>query len=303
MAKYVEDVEEALPKPAAQQAAAPAAPEAAAVPAPAPTSPAPAQQPGPTPAAPAPTRSTVSAEVDEDFPGTKTAKAAHQANTDNYNMEFDGDDKMMSTTDGLELIRPDKGKTARFALLTNYVPPKAVCNHYIKGKGTFHCLDAENKAEICCTTAGQKESQPQAVALALQYTNADPRTGRYSKGPDGHYPPIQWTLGFVRLSRSGWKRVKNLPEEESRPEDIDITISHRDNGIGYDYTKASVARWKRNPDLVKEVEAAIKPFLDGKKLLAKLGKRISKLEYKAVLASLSPATSSGEPDLSQIDDI
>jgi len=244
------------------------------------------------------------ADVDEDAPaGAPAAKAAAVASLESYNIEFDGDDKRMSASDGLDFIRPDTGKTSRFALLTDYVPAKVVCNHYIKGKGTFHCLDPEGKAEICCTAPGQKESRPQAVALSLQYTNADPKTGRYVKGSDGHYPPIQWALGFVRLSSSGWKRVKALPEEESRPEDIDITISHRDNGIGYDYTKASAARWKRNPELVKEVEAAIQPFLDGKKIFAKLGRKISKLEYKTVLAGLKTAAPSSEPNLNEIDDI
>ncbi len=301
ISKYVEDLEEV---PA--NAAAPAA--SATAPAPAPTSPAPSQETGPTLPPPAPQKSTATAsapvaEVDED-PPAGAAKAAHAVggfSLDNYKVEF-GNEKLMSQSDGLDLIRPDQGKTSRFALLTDYLPVLFICNHYIQGKGSFHCLSPEDKSEVCCTTEGQKESQPQFVALALNYTNADPKTGRYAK-VDGVYPPIQWSLGFVRMSRSAYKRISQLPEEESRPADIDIAMSHHGKGKGYDYTKASAARWKRNPELVKEVEAAIKPFLDGRKLFGKLGRKVTKLEYRAMLAGTGTAAPSGEVDLSEIDDL
>lgn len=276
---------------------------AATAPAPAPTSPIPAQS-GPTPApAPAPTQPTrtASAEDDEEdapAPGTK-APAAKQT-SDDYDVSF-GDEKLMSRSDGLDILRPEKGKTVRFALLSNYLKAKRAFVHYIEKKGTYHCLDSEKNGQVCCTKLGN--SQPQIVVLVLHYTNVNPKTGRYDKDANGQYPPIQWEIKFVRLSRSAFRRISSLAEEDSTPEAIDIIMSHRDSGIGYEYSKISTARWKKNPELVKEVEAAIQPFAadNGKKLLAKLGKKISLLEFRAVLAGAG--TQTDEADLSQVDDI
>jgi hypothetical protein len=245
-------------------------------------------------AAPAP----VVADDEEDIPAGGRKAAAKQM--DDYDVSF-GDEKLMSRSDGLDICRPDKGKTVRFALLTNYVPAKRAFNHFIDKKGTYHCLstmDAPGTA-ICCKRLG--ESTPQIVALVLQYTNADPKTGRYVKNAEtGHLPPIQWEIKFVRLSRSAFRRVSNLVEEDGQPTDIDIIMNHRDSGIGYEYNKISAARWLKNPALVAEVEAAIQPFKDGKKLLSKLGKKVSLLEFRAVLAG---QTSDEEPDMSKVDDI
>jgi hypothetical protein len=306
--QFVEDFED-LPQgktPAAEATAEtvlPPATSVAQVPAPAPTNPAPTQQPGPAPTPVPPTTPTVTAsdaaavaEV-EDAP---THASSAKPNVDEFDVDF-GDEKLMSKSDGLDIARPEKGRTIRFALLTNYLKAKSVHNHYIEKKGTFHCLSTPEAPGICCQKLG--ESQPQIVALVLQYTNANPKTGRYDKiGNPPAFPPMQWEIKFIRLSRSAFRRVSNLAEEEGTSADIDIAMCHRDSGIGYEYTKLSPARWRRNPELVKEVEAAVKPFMadGGKKLLSKLGKKISVLQFKAVLAGSAP---SDEADLSQVDDI
>ncbi len=292
---FVEDFEEDL-KPTA-------APAVASVPAPAPTTPTPTQVQGPTAPAPAPTQPTVTASAAnvDDVEDAPTGKAAHAAkqNTDDFSVEF-GDEKLMSKSDGLDILRPEKGRTVRFALLTDYLSAKRAFVHYIEKKGTYHCLDPEKNGQPCCTKL--QNSQPQIVALVLHYANANPKTGRYEKDAAGHLPPIQWEIKFVRLSRSAFRRVSALVEEDGKPTDIDITMCHRDSGIGYEYNKISVARWKKNPALVAEVEAAVKQFTadGGKKLLTKLGKKISLLEFKAVLAG---TTQSDEADLSAVDDI
>lgn len=280
--------------------ASPKAAETAAAPAPAPSNPAPVQQSGPTPALAQPTQPVTTASAEP----APTPAAAKQGG-DDYDVEF-GDENLMSRSDGLDRLRPEKGKTVRFALLTNYIPAKRAFNHYIEKKGTYHCLTprdaktgvATGELAACCVKL--EESQPQIVALVLHYTNANPKTGRYEKDGGGQFPPIQWEIKFVRLSRSAFRRVSGLTEEDGQPTDIDITMSHRDSGIGYEYNKVSLARWKRNPELVKEVETAVKAFADGKKLLSKLGKKVSALEFRAILAGTKP---SDEADLSQIDDI
>lgn len=287
MGNYVEDMDDLKDiKPVV--AAQPATPVA---------TPAVTPAPAPTPAA--------QADVEDAPQGGTPAKAKATPNADDYNVEF-GDEKLMSRSDGLDILRPDKGKTVRFALLTDFVPAKRAFIHYIKGKGTYHCLGGEqDKSQICCTST--EESQPQIVALVIHYTNANQKTGRYDPvvGADGqkHYPPIQWEIKFVRLSRSAFRRVSNLVEEDGKPTDIDITMNPKDGSFGYEYNKVSPARWKRNPELVKEVEAAIKQFADGKKLFQKLGKKATQLEFRAVLAGTRGPSSDDAADLNQIDDI
>ena len=287
---FVDDLEDLKPAVTAQ------------TPAPTPTSPAPPQQtPAPAPVPPTQPTATASADI-EDIPagGAPAGKTAVKpAHADSQDVSF-GDERIMSRSDGLDILRPDKGKTVRFALLTNYVSAKYAHNHYIEKKGTYYCLSPETKDAVCCEKL--KESQPQIVALVLHYTNANPKTGGYERDKTtGQFPPIQWELKFVRLSRSAFRRVSNLNEEEGQITDINIAMSHRDSGIGYEYNKKSAARWKKNPGLVAEVEAAVKPFADGKKLLAKLGKKISLLEFKAILAGTQP--SNEDADMASIDDI
>jgi len=290
--QFVEDLEDLKPTTATvAQAPAPT------------TSPAPTQQvgPEPTPAKPTAPTATASANDEEDAPvvGGKAVAPAAKSTVDDYDVSF-GDEKLMSKSDGLDILRPEKGKTVRFALLSNYVKAKRAFVHYIDKKGTYHCLAPEKNDQPCCLKL--QNSQPQIVVLVLHYTNANPKTGRYEKGADGTLPPIQWEIKFVRLSRSAFRRVSTLVEEDGQPEDIDIIMSHRDSGIGYEYSKVSTARWKKNAAFVTEVEAAVKQFADGKKLLSKLGKKISSLEFRAILAGTA-GSQADEADLSQVDDI
>ena len=210
---------------------------------------------------PAPVTASYVDEEDESLPAT--TKASAKSSSDEFNVEF-GDEKLMEDEGGLKVpLRPDIGKTVRFALLTDYVPAKRAFNHYIDKKGTFLCLTPEDKSEIV--------------------------------------PPTEWEIRFSRLSRSAFKRISKMTEEDGKPTDIDITMCHKsDGGIGYEYNRTNLARWKKNPALVKEVEAALQPFIKdgGKKLISRLGKKISKTEWRILLAGSKPAS-----DASNLEDI
>lgn len=297
MTKFVEDETDLIPAKAAAPAEAPVA-VAVETPAPvaAPVAPVAAVAP-PAPTAPTPVQTV---EEDDVAPLNSHKKgAARHSDDEDLNVAF-GDQKLMSKSDGLDIIRPDSGKTVRFALLTQYVPPKRALNHYIEKKGSFRCLSTETQQGICCEKLG--ESQPQIVALVLQYTNANEKTGRYEKGADGNLPAIQYEIRFIRLSRAGFRKISQLVEgdedQKVNPEDIDIIMTHAANNKGYEYAKISSARWKKNPALVAEVAAAVKPFVDGKKLVSKLGKKVTALEMRAQLASVS-----GDDDKADLADV
>jgi hypothetical protein len=278
---------------------------AATVPASTPTDSTPTQQTAPAPAPAQPVAAaapTVNpADFGDDEPVTKPAAKSHIGADDDLDVSL-GDDKLMSKSDGLDILRPEKGKTVRFALLTAFLSPKRAFNHYIEKKGTYRCLSTQDSVGICCQKLG--ESQPQIVALALHYTNADPKTGKYHKDAQGHIPAPEWEIKFVRMTKTAFQKVSRLVPEDQNPNDpnIDIIMYHRDAGFGYDYTMVSAARWKAYPEIVKAVTAAVQPLLkeNGAKLIKKLGKKVTPLEFRAVIAG---AVASEEADISNIDDI
>jgi hypothetical protein len=98
---------------------------------------------------------------------------------------------------------------------------------------------------------------PRRVILpVLHYVNADPVSGKYQKGADGSVPPIAWELRYLCLSPSDVRYIKSLPDDDQTPLDIDIVVKHADDrAFGRELYRASNrARWRANPELVKEVE-------------------------------------------------
>jgi hypothetical protein len=262
-------------KPAAS-AARPAAATAAAA------APAPAQQ----------RRQPVQDDIDESAP-PKTAKP-EEDNSDIHVTDFD-DEKVINRPGQLNRVRPDKGRAVRIAFI-KLVRMVSAKSHFVEigtGKdtkqGTYRCLSPiGNDDPVYCCQKLQKDSTIHIAALVLVYKNADPTTGKYAKGADGHVPPIQWELGYVDLSGFNMKQIRKLPDEDQTPYDIDIIMTHADRAFGYEFNRASnKARWLANPELVKEVEAAAERFKDGKTLISRLGKRLSPIEWKALLSGVS----------------
>jgi hypothetical protein len=225
------------------------------------------------------------------------ANAAPADDDENLDVSF-GDQKLMAKGDGLNRIRAEKGKMVRFALLP-FVNPKAAKSHFVETKdkkGTFRCLPVkEGEIPYCCQKLDE-EGQQHVVALAIHYTNASPKDGGYEKGT-----PIEYEIGYVDLSRSNYRAVSNLIPEDGTIFDIDIAMAKKDNGIGYEFVARSTkaARWKLNPELAAEVEAAAQKFVKdgGKKLAGKLGRKLTLIEWKALLAGQSNAKEASMEDI------
>src|ERR1700739_1337991 len=237
---------------------------------------------------------------------TKTSAKSTEDDIEDLDVDF-GDSKLMAKGDGLNRIRADKNKVVRFALLP-FIKPKVGKSHFVEAgdkKGTFRCAPVKNEGEVpYCDAKLEKEGQFHVVALAVQYTNADSKNGGYAKDANGQFPAIEWEVGYVDLSRSNYRSVSALPPEDSDVYDIDMVMSKKDNGIGYEFMlKANKARWCQNPELAKEVEAAAQKFIrdGGKKLIGKLGRKLSVVEWKALLAG--QASSGKEASLQDIEDM
>lgn len=230
---------------------------------------------------------------------TQSKKAPVLEDEADLNCDF-GDTELMKRKDPLPRIRPEKGKAVRFALLP-FASPKKAFNHYIEKKGTFRCLSTEDGPGVCCESGLAGNSNLSIVALALKYTNCDPKSGKY----DGKFKvgTTEYELGYVNLSRSNYTAISKLVEDEETeggtPEsvyDFDIIMTHNEStGIGYTVSRASRApRWRKEEELAAEVKAAAQPFTDGKLLTGKLGRKLTVIEWKAMLAGLNGDAEHGE---------
>jgi hypothetical protein len=153
------------------------------------------------------------------------------------------------------------------------------------------------KKGLCCQKLENDENQRAQLTfacLAVKYLNADPVDGKYK--PIGEengqkiYAPLRWEIGWVKLSRAGFKAISELVMEGEKPDSFDFTISFRSNGIGYEYKRISqTPRYRAIDDLAKEVYAAAEPFKDGSLLVKRLGKVVSELDLRALLAGKAAA--------------
>ena len=273
------------PKPTTQSAAAPA---------PAPVASAPKAAPAPAPKA---------AAVEEED---------HKID-DNENLSTDFDDEKVYARPGqLNQVRPEKGKAVRFAFVPKeWIAPQTAKSHFVdQGTGKdakrlrVRCLTPMgNEAEQAyCCQALEEDGDVGVVALVVHYTNADPTTGKYEKNSEGQFPPVEFEIGFVRLSSFNMRQIKKLPDEDSSPFKIDIVMTHADGrAFGYEFNrKSNVPRWTLDPEVAAKVKAAAQRFLDGKALRAKLGQKMNEIEWKALLSGKKVG---GDATLGNVDEL
>jgi hypothetical protein len=83
-------------------------------------------------------------------------------------------------------------------------------------------------------------------------------------------------------------------QEDETVDGFDIVMTHRENGIGYKVSRASSeARWKKK-GLAAEVKEACAKYEDGTLLTKKLGKRLTAIEWKALLSTLGGDEDEGD---------
>lgn len=236
----------------------------------------------------------------------------------NFDVEF-GDINTMSKGDGFDKISPpenDKKRVVRVAMLTDVVSPKKSWVHFVTNKGPYLCNSERDDKGLVTKKAGsdkklenddRQKAQLSVIVLALWYKNADPLTGKYlkKKDKDGneYFDPIEWELGWLKLSRSGFRRVSQMIQEDTKPHEFDMLISWKDSGIGFDYNViSSKARFRQNTELAEEVLDAAAIFSDGVKLTEKLGKKVTELEFAAVLSG-KPITAAANATVDDVSDL
>ena len=250
---------------------------------------------------------------DEEDEGTTTATANTAAVDRADDIEF-GDEELMKKGDGFDKFAPpenDKRRVVRVCMLSDILPPKLARTHFLTNKGMFRCnsvyekgkLVKQAKSDAMLANDDKQKSQFTVVVLALWYVNADPYDGKYKKGKDGEIAPIEWQIGYIKLSKSGYGRVSRLVPEDRKPREIDIMIAWKENKIGFDYSVLTQdARFRKSSELTKEVMEAAEAFRDGKRLAQCLGKKITELEFMAMLAGKS-ATSAKDTTVDDVSDL
>ena len=247
--------------------------------------------------APKPAAQKAAAAVEEDEPASKTTV------NDNESLDTDFDDERVYARPGqLNQVRPEKGKAVRFSFVPKeWIAPQTAKSHFVDtirdGKAQklrARCLTPlGNEAEQAyCCTALEEDGDVGVVALVVHYTNADATTGKYEKNAQGEFPPVEFELGFVRLSQFNMRQIKKLPDEDSNPFKIDIVMTHADGrAFGYEFNrKSNVPRWTLDPQVAAAVKTAAQRFLDGKALRAKLGQKLNEIEWKALLSGKAGST-------------
>lgn len=255
----------------------------------------------------------VALEAEDELPANTTAAAGAE-----FEVEF-GDEDIMAKGDGFDKIAPpesDKKRVVRVGMLYDVLKPRKAWVHFVTNKGSFLCNSERDskgiitKQALCCKRLGnddKQKAQLNVLVLAFWYKNADPRTGKYLKkrAKDGseYVDPIEYQIGFIKLSKSGYRRVSLMIPEDKQPQDLDLLISWKESGIGFEYSVISqTSRFRQNAELLEEVLEAAAPFKDGVALTKKLGKKITDLEWAAMLSG-NAATSASDASIDDVSDL
>lgn len=238
-------------------------------------------------------------EDEDEAPRSSKKSKASVIDDDDEDVDF-GNEDLMKNPGFLERLEvKEKGIFARFTILSE-VKPKKAYSHYVEGKGSFRCFtdhsDKKAPKAACCKQLGDPGLD--IVALVLHYTNANPKDGKLKKDQ-----PVEFSIKYIKLSRTQYAKISRLAEEDGTVYGIDILMFQPNSGIGYDYTRiSSKAKYLSNPELVSAVKEELDPYLDGSKLSKRLPKKIAKAELNGYLTAANK-DGDDEAELDEIEDI
>jgi len=179
-----------------------------------------------------------------------------------------------ATLSSFHQIAPKLGQILRVSLLTHLVQPKASAYHWYRQQ-FVRCNSPKDApgSSMCCQKVGKPSWT--CVVMALQYVNAD-QDGKLS----GSVVP-KFRVGYISLARTAYKQVSELMSEAPG---CDILYSKDTDG--YHFVGASRSPSWQSVSL--QVEEAATRFRDGQKLVSKLGKKLTDMEWKNLIAHGSP---------------
>ena len=199
------------------------------------------------------------------------------------------DDEDFTRRSGLQRIKPESGKTVRFSVLP-YPPVKGFVHFGGVGVGSVLC-----DGGTCCDRFD--EPRLTAVVLALKYENANPTTGKYTKDPKtGQTPAIEYSFGYSSLGKQNFNTLRDIGGDDQSLTDVDVLMSYKNPNVamqGFNFTNASLALWKKNPEVAKEVIERSQPLVE--QLPKRLGRPLSALQKYSLKAT--------EGDIGETDEV
>ncbi len=199
------------------------------------------------------------------------------------------DDEDFTRRSGLQRIKPESGKTVRFSVLP-YPPVKGSVHFGGVGVGSVLC-----DGGACCDRFD--EPRLTAVVLALKYENANPTTGKYTKDPKtGQTPAIEYSFGYLSLGKQNFNTLREIGGDDQSLTDVDVLMSYKNPNVamqGFNFTNASLALWKKNPEVAKEVMERSQPLVE--QLPKRLGRPLSALQKYSLKAT--------EGDIGEIEEV
>jgi hypothetical protein len=168
----------------------------------------------------------------------------------------------------LHQISPKQGQTLRIALLTEFCKPKAASYHWYRN-GFYRCnTPPEGPDAECCAKVQRSWT---CVCLALLYLNAD------SHGNLARYGDIKCRIGYVSLAKATYAQASGF---ESEAPGCDL---HYSKDEYYHLSGASrVPVWKETAQ-AEAIANEARRWEDGKKLIEKLGKKITNEEWTRLI--------------------
>jgi hypothetical protein len=182
--------------------------------------------------------------------------------------ELDGD------LSPLHQICPKPGQTLRIALLSEFCKPKGAYYHWYRG-GFYRCNTAKDGPEAECCRKVQRSWT--CVCLALLYMNAE------SDGKLARQSDIKYRIGYASFARTAFSEVSEF--QKAAP-GCDLYYSKDEH---YLLRGASTSpRWKESPQSAKVATEAAR-WADGAKLIEKLGKKVTDIEWARLIKTGSTA--------------
>jgi len=224
------------------------------------------------------TQAAVAADTYKAAAEAKSVPAGDETNISCWDVD-DESAKDVLKASGLPFVKVSENQPARIAFIPRSKMVGAPTHYSEAEKCYYICASTKEKLSKCCDRFGDPKGR--ACAFVFQYTNCDPKTGKYTGDT---LPTVE--IGIFTMSPTNWQDVKGGPEEGQSVYDCDFNIAVQDKQLARKISVISrQARWSMIKDAALELAA---PFLANPNMLVKaLGRRYNVGYTDATMADVN----------------